>query len=96
MKENKKEYIIVTVCPFCGHINEIGVNEDDYWDWQDGELVQNAFPYLSADEREVLISGLCYDCQSDLFEDDEEDWDGDSWDAEIGYNPYEGCYDWDC
>lgn len=101
MKENKKEYIIITTCPFCGCINEVAVNEDDYWDWQDGALVQDAFPYLSADEREMLISGICPDCWERTFGDDEdeekedpEDWEDDV--DETGFNPYLGSFDFDC
>ena len=62
MKINSKEVCIVTRCPFCGCANFVEVNEADYLDWQDGELVQRAFPYLSADEREMLVSGICPDC----------------------------------
>lgn len=69
---NYKEVSIVTKCPFCGHANFVEVNEDDYFDWQDGELAQNAFPYLSADEREMLISGICPSCWNGMFEEDDE------------------------
>ena len=72
-KINHKEVTIITACPFCGHANEIEVNEADYWDWQDGELVQNAFPYLSADEREMLISGICPTCWEKTFGGEEEE-----------------------
>lgn len=98
MKINYKEVTIVTVCPFCGHANEVAVNEADYWDWQDGALVQDAFPYLTADEREMLISGICPTCWAETFgdedEEDPEDWEDDV--DECGYNPYMGCYDFDC
>ena len=98
MKINYKEVTIVTVCPFCGHANEVAVNEADYWDWQDGALVQDAFPYLTADEREMLISGICPTCWAKTFgdedEEDPEDWEDDV--DECGYNPYMGCYDFDC
>lgn len=67
MRENKKEYFILTVCPMCGQDHEIGVNEMDFWDWQDGELAQNAFPYLTPNEREMLISGICPDCWDRIF-----------------------------
>lgn len=68
MKENRKEVTILTVCPFCGHANEIAVNEEDYFDWAfDGALVQDAFPYLSADEREMIISGICPTCWEKAF-----------------------------
>lgn len=71
MKINYKETTIVTRCPFCGHANFIETNEADYWDWQDGILAQNAFPYLSAEEREMLISGVCRTCQNYVFREEE-------------------------
>ena len=64
---NYKEVCVVTQCPFCGRGNEVEVNEADYWDWDDGELAQDAFPYLSADEREMLITGICGDCLDKMF-----------------------------
>lgn len=69
---NYKEVSVVTSCPVCGHANFVEVNENDYLDWQDGELAQNAFPYLSADEREMLISGICPTCWNVMFGSDEE------------------------
>lgn len=67
MKINYKEICVVTQCPFCGRGNEVEVNETDYWDWEDGMLAQDAFPYLSAGEREMLISGCCPTCQDKIF-----------------------------
>ena len=67
MRINYKEVTVVTTCPFCGCANFIEVNEEDYLDWQDGKLVQDAFPYLSADEREMLISGICPTCWDGMF-----------------------------
>lgn len=72
MKTNNHEVTVVTRCPFCGHGNEVEVNEMDYLDWSDGELAQVAFPYLSANERELLISGICPDCWNKMFSSDEE------------------------
>ena len=74
-KINYKEVTVVTACPFCGHANEVEVNEIDYLDWQDGMLVQDAFPYLSANEREKLVSGICPSCWDKMFppEEDEEE-----------------------
>lgn len=108
MKENLHEVCVVTYCPFCGKAHEIEVNEIDYLDWQDGELVQNAFPYLSADEREMLVSGICPDCWNGMFgqEEDEDNLDDEDFDDEyaeglaadldIGFDPYLGCYTDDC
>ena len=72
-KINYKDITVVTACPFCGHANEVQVNEMDYYDWQDGELAQNAFPYLSANEREVLISGICPTCWNKMFGGDDDE-----------------------
>lgn len=58
---------IESECPFCHKTNEIKVRMDDFFRWQEGELAQNAFPYLSADEREMLISGVCPKCWAKTF-----------------------------
>jgi hypothetical protein len=72
VKINYKEVCVVTRCPFCGKGNFVEVNEDDYDDWCDGTLAQVAFPYLSANEREALISGICPTCWDKMFGGDEE------------------------
>ena len=58
---------VSTTCPFCGEEHIVFVNEDDFNAWQNGELAQNAFPYLTADSREMLISGICPDCWNGMF-----------------------------
>ena len=76
MKINNYEVCVITRCPFCGRTNEVEVNEIDYLDWQDGVLVQDAFPYLNANEREMLISGICPACWFNTFgsEDETVEW----------------------
>ena len=67
---------VITCCPFCHKAHEIAVNEMDYLDWQDGKLAQDAFPYLSASDREMLISGIDENCWNGMFgtgEEEEED-----------------------
>lgn len=97
--------MIICSCPICGKEYGVYVNGEDYFNWScKGVLAQYAFPYLSANERESLISGLCSECWDDMFgSDEEEDADyapeDEDWDdtyLELGFNPYEGCYDWDC
>ena len=67
VKINYKEVCVVTYCPLCKCGHEIEVNEEDYWDWDDGVLAQVAFPYLSTGEREMLISGICPTCWETMF-----------------------------
>lgn len=61
-------------CPFCGQYHEVLVYVDEsYIAWENGDLlVQEAFPYLTASEREILISGICPTCWDKVFGSDEE------------------------
>ena len=88
---NHKEVTIITVCPFCGHANEIAVNAWNYWDWKDGMNVRDAFPYLSAEEREMLISGICPKCWAKTFSSDKEDEYYEPDVDESFYDPFMGC-----
>ena len=53
---------IEAVCPLCGKTQTIRVNEDDYKRWENGELIQDAFPYLNDGQREALKTGICDTC----------------------------------
>ena len=53
---------IETMCPFCGKKQIVTVKSEDYDKWENGELVQIAFPYLTSNERETLITGICDNC----------------------------------
>ena len=69
-------FVINTTCPFCGKTTPVQIRRvADYDTWQNGTLAQDAFPYLSADEREMLISGICPTCWDNMFslEEDEEE-----------------------
>ena len=45
---------------FTGRVRELelDVTQEQIKRWQNGELIQNAMPHLSADEREFLVSGM--------------------------------------
>ena len=53
---------IETMCPVCGKKQFVRVKSDDYDKWENGELIQIAFPYLTSNERETLITGICDNC----------------------------------
>lgn len=59
-------------CPFCGKTHYVEAHFADYTLWCNGELAQNAFPYLSATEREQMISGICPECQKKIFGSEED------------------------
>lgn len=67
-------FVINTTCPSCGKTTPIQIRRvADYHAWQDGVHAQNALPYLSAAEREMLISGICPTCWENLFREEEDE-----------------------
>ena len=62
-----RNVIVEIYCPICGKAHYVEVNENAYWNWRDGMLIQNAMPDLTPTEREQLISRLCPDCQKMVF-----------------------------
>lgn len=97
-------YKISRVCPFCGHVSKIWVDDEIFKRMEDGERSQDILPELPASEREILISGICINCQEEVFTDpDEEDEryspepeDLEDSQLELGFDPFEGSYTWDC
>lgn len=59
-------------CPGCMEVVVFEVDAEDYRRWENGELIQQAFPYLSNSEREKLITGFCDSCWKELFAEEEE------------------------
>jgi hypothetical protein len=51
---------IIRRSPFSGmhHVMDLPVTQEQLDRWQAGELVQNVFPHLSADEREFIMTGI--------------------------------------
>ena len=53
------------VCKSCGasfHVVNIPPKKEGVCDYCGGELIQRAFPYLTSNERETLITGICDNC----------------------------------
>ena len=51
---------IIRTSPFSGNTNsmEIEVTQEQLSSWENGTLIQNAMPNLSADEREFIKTGI--------------------------------------
>lgn len=60
---------ILVKCPICGRESEVMVKIDEYLAYEEGALAQDAFPNLLAEERELIISGICIKCQKNIFKD---------------------------
>ncbi len=59
-----------TTCRVCKNQVEMQVHIEDVTAWENGEKIQNAMPYLTPAEREVLISGTCEPCFDRIFGED--------------------------
>jgi hypothetical protein len=81
VKTEKGWTVTVTPPPWSGFSgSSIELTEDQferYKSWiNDGGLIQNVFPELSATQREVLLSGIG-DEDFQTMADDEEEWDAE-------------------
>ena len=54
-------------CPFCGVVSVVECREAGLVLYQAGACIQDAFPDLSADDRELLKTGICPQCWNDTF-----------------------------
>lgn len=52
--QDDQETTVSGYCTITGKLYEVTVPTRDYQRWQQGELIQNVFPRLSADDREFL------------------------------------------
>ena len=70
----KKQMTIKRFSPVSLKENTMTLTIDpaDLQKWQNGELVQNAFPYLTPAEREFIISGVLPGEWDTLFSDEDE------------------------
>lgn len=59
-------------CKSCGNVYSLMINPEDVILWQAGEgYVQELFFYLSAGERELIISQTCNGCWKELYGENE-------------------------
>ena len=68
-------YLVSTYCMLCGdrHNTTQPVTMEQIKDYESGTLVQDAFPFISADNREILKSALrtkAYLCDECVADDD--------------------------
>ena len=54
-------------CIKCDEAKQLEIYPDDLRRWKEGELIQNAIPYLNSSQRELLISGICGECFDKIF-----------------------------
>lgn len=60
---------VVRTSQLTGKVSEMQMRFDltDYTNWQNGTVIQNALPYLNAEEREFLLTGITPDEWEDTY-----------------------------
>jgi hypothetical protein len=67
-------FAISKPCVVTGKPYTVFVNSQDFTDWSERKkLAQEAFPYLSKEDREFIISGISPDGWDEMFSDDASD-----------------------
>jgi len=68
-----KEMTVHVECRTCRGTTSLTVDKDKYEEWRRGALVQNCFPDMSVEDRELLVSQTCDKCWQEMFPAEEGD-----------------------
>lgn len=65
--------IYEVTCPICGKVSKLEVDDTAFMAYKAGiGKIQHMFPELTAEERELIQTGICNTCWNDMFKEDEE------------------------
>jgi hypothetical protein len=59
---NPDEYVVLRTCMFCKEDSEVTVPAQGLYDWEHTKKIQDAFPNLTADQREQVMTGTHAKC----------------------------------
>lgn len=63
--------ITTPTCVLCNTPSVFMLDTGDIDKYRDGALIQDAFPHLSAEDRETIMSGTHAECWNKLFPEEE-------------------------
>ncbi len=72
MENRELDFTVTKTCIECKKNYDISLNKEDYNRFLKGEHIQHAMPYISEDNRELLLSGICGKCFDIIFADEDE------------------------
>lgn len=68
-----KDFTVSIECRICKKDFDINCEEKDYSDWKSGKgYIQDLLNYLSASDRELILSETCGNCFDQLFPSEED------------------------
>jgi len=64
---------LIKTCINCSKDVRLPITEEQYNIWRNRPniSIQKMFPALTADEREILLSGICGECYDKLFPEED-------------------------
>ena len=65
-------YRFVRECPWCHKEAAVDIPAQGLWDWEHGAFVQTAFPDLSPNSRELIMTGTHPTCWNQMFPPEED------------------------
>lgn len=69
-------------CPICLKPSSVSVPEYALAAWRQGAMIQDAMPMLTAEEREIIKTGIHDSCWNGIFLKEQEDIEDEWWDDE--------------
>jgi hypothetical protein len=66
------EWVTIQVNDMLQNSHYIDVKMVDMAAYEDGALIQDAFPYLTTGQRELMLTGISDEIWGDMFGDEEE------------------------
>jgi hypothetical protein len=70
--EPGNEWVTIQVNDILNDAHYIDVKVVDLEAYEDGALIQDAFPYLTIGQRELILTGISDEMWGDMFGDEEE------------------------
>lgn len=68
----EKIVFLTSPCPHCGGRSTVELYPSEITAWKRGFSIQRAFPRLSENERELILSGLHPQCWDEVFDTEDE------------------------
>ena len=70
--DNTSEWVTIQVIDMLQNAHYMDVKMVDLAAYEDGALIQDAFPYLTSGQRELILTGISDEMWGDMFNDEEE------------------------
>lgn len=71
LRSKRHTFTFTGKCIVCGKEVSVEVDKESIIEYNEGKLIQDAMPMVSAANREFLISGCCDNCFNNMWKEEE-------------------------